>query len=274
MANNTGESSRRVAADAVRWVYSANQDSPPVIIAQPQGQTADAGSTATFTTLAAGTAPLSYQWRLNGADVAGATDSAYVRSNVQPGDAGTYSVVVANAVGSVTSSNAILTVNGGPVNVAPTISQQPQDLNVNQGSSAAFSVVATGTPAPAYQWRFNGTNISGATASSYVLAHVEPENAGSYSVVVTNVAGSVTSSNAMLAVTQPIPTRIDWISVMSGGQVQLQASGNPGHYSVEVTTDLADWVELTNFTTTNATFQFIDAAGNLIQRFYRTRLMP
>ena len=137
LSNNTGESSLRVVADAVRWVYSANQDSPPVIVAQPQSQTADAGSTATFTASAAGTAPLSYQWRFNGTPIAGATDSTYARSNLQTGDAGTYSLVVTNAVGSVTSSNAVLTVT--LVNVAPTISQQPQDQNVNQGSSAVFA---------------------------------------------------------------------------------------------------------------------------------------
>jgi hypothetical protein len=173
---------------------------PPIIIAQPQSQTADAGSAAAFTASAAGTAPLSYRWRFNGTNIAGATDSSYTRSNLQSSDAGTYSLVVTNAVGSVTSSNAVLTVNGGPVNVAPTISGQPQDQNVNQGSNATFTVVAAGTPSPAYQWRFNGANISGATESSYVLANAQPANAGSYSVVVTNVAGSVTNSNAMLSV--------------------------------------------------------------------------
>ncbi len=198
LANNTGESSRRVLADAVRWVYSANQSTAPVIIAQPLSQSADTGGAATFTASAAGTAPLGYQWRLNGTPIGGATDSAYTRSNLQPGDAGTYSLVVTNAVGSVASSNAVLTVI--LVNVAPAISEQPQDQNVNQGSPATFTVMATGTPAPAYQWRFNGTNISGATDSSYVLADAQPANAGGYSVVVTNVAGSVTSSNAMLSV--------------------------------------------------------------------------
>jgi len=200
LSNNTTVSGQRVFADAVRWVYSANQDSPPVIIAQPQSQTVDAGATATFSALAAGTAPLSYQWRFNGADIAGATASAYTRSNLQSGDEGSYSVVVNNAVGSITSSSAVLTVIGGPVNVAPTITAQPQDQNVNQGGDATFTVSATGTPAPSYQWRFNSMDIPGATASSYTRNNVQPADAGSYSVVVTNLAGSVTSVDAVLTV--------------------------------------------------------------------------
>jgi len=200
LANNTGETSRRVAADAVRWVYSGNQDSAPIIIAQPQSQTADAGDAATFTATAAGTAPLSYQWRFNGTDIAGATASAYTRSDLQSGDAGAYSVMVNNAVGSVASSEAVLTVIGGPVYVAPIITAQPQDQNVNQGGNATFTVSASGTPDPSYQWRFNGADIPGATASNYTRSNVQPFDAGSYSVVVTNLAGTVTSADAVLTV--------------------------------------------------------------------------
>ena len=87
---------------------------PPIILAQPQSQAATAGSNVTFKVTASGTAPLSYQWLLDGVNLAGATDPMLVLINVQPGQAGGYSVVVANAVDSVTSDVATLTVNSPP----------------------------------------------------------------------------------------------------------------------------------------------------------------
>ncbi|WP_158085363.1 PQQ-dependent sugar dehydrogenase [Niastella vici] len=86
---------------------------------------------------------------------------------------------------------------------APVITTQPQSITISQGGTATFSVTATGNPAPSYQWRKNGTNISGATAATYSISNVQPSHAGTYSVVVTNSAGSVTSNNATLTVTQP-----------------------------------------------------------------------
>jgi len=244
-------------------------DTPPAITTQPQDQNVNQGSNAVFSVLATGTPAPTYQWRFNGTNVAGATDTSYLLANAQPTDAGSYSVVVSNIAGMATSSNAVLTVN-----VAPAITTQPQDQNVNQGSNAVFSVLATGTPAPTYQWRFNGTNLAGATDTSYLLANAQPTDAGSYSVVVSNIAGMATSSNAVLTVTQPVPPQIDSISLMPGGQIQLQVSGSPGHYAVEASSNLFDWAELTNFTTTSSAFQYLDPGANEPQRSYRVRLMP
>ncbi|MDB6018213.1 MAG: hypothetical protein JWR19_2702 [Pedosphaera sp.] len=87
------------------------------------------------------------------------------------------------------------------LNNQPVITGQPQNQTVSAGGGAAFSVTAAGSPPLSYQWRFNGTNISGATASSYSIGNVQTTNAGNYSVVVSNTVGSVTSSNATLTVT-------------------------------------------------------------------------
>ena len=154
-----------------------------------------AGGTATFTVSATGTAPLSYQWRRNSVNISGASGSSYTRHNVQPGDAGNYSVVVTNAGGHVTSGNAVLTVN-----VPPTISAQPQSQTVNQGGTALFSVTASGTAPLSYQWRRNEVNIPGANSSAYTCAGVQTGDAGDYSVLVVNVAGSITSAVAVLTV--------------------------------------------------------------------------
>jgi sugar lactone lactonase YvrE len=171
---------------------------PPSITAQPQSLTVTQGQDAAFSVTAAGTAPLSYQWLFNDAPISSANASGYTLTSAQSTNAGSYSVVVSNSAGSVTSSNALLTVL-----VPPTIAAQPQSLTVTQGQSAAFSVTPAGTAPFVYQWLFNGGAISTATASGYTLTSAQSTNAGSYSVAVSNSAGSVTSSNALLTVLLP-----------------------------------------------------------------------
>lgn len=80
----------------------------PVITNQPSGAIANQGGNAMFTVAADGTTPFSYQWRFNSGDIIGATTASYTRSNIQPAHVGNYSVVVSNAAGFATSSNATL----------------------------------------------------------------------------------------------------------------------------------------------------------------------
>jgi uncharacterized repeat protein (TIGR01451 family) len=168
---------------------------PPTITQQPLSVITNQGATVAFSVTAAGTTPLSYQWTFNGTAIPNATASTLTLAGVQPANGGSYSVVVTNVAGSVTSSSALLTVE-----VPPIITQQPVNVITNQGATVAFSVTAAGTTPLSYQWTFNGTAIPNATASTLTLAGVQPANGGSYSVVVTNVAGSVTSSSATLTV--------------------------------------------------------------------------
>ena len=86
---------------------------------------------------------------------------------------------------------------------APIITNQPKNVSVTQGNNAVFSVTATGTAPMSYQWRKNGANISGANAANYSISNTTSANAGTYSVIVSNTSGSVTSSNATLTVTTP-----------------------------------------------------------------------
>ena len=168
----------------------------PFIITPPPSLAVVPGSNATFTVTAGGTAPLAYQWRFGGTDLPGATTNFYAVNNAQPTNAGNYSVVVTNIVGSVTSSVAVLSLI-----TAPVITTNPVPLTVGQGGAANFSAAAIGLQPLSYQWRFNGTNISGALTNPFALANVQPANAGNYSVFITNSAGSVTSSPAALTVT-------------------------------------------------------------------------
>ena len=344
-------------AQTLRWRYSkdgsvvARQDLgwvdqvvfipeppvPPSIVTQPASVTVLAGSTATFNVTANGSAPLNYQWRKAGTPLPGATNVAHTIAAAVPADAGAYSVTVTNPQGSVTSSNASLTVlaaltlgeavdatnltwtmggsagwfaqtvttqdgsdaarsgaishsqeswlettvagpgtlsfwwkvssesgydylrfalNGvtqsggisgevdwqqrsftipagaqtlrwryskdgsvnagqdsawldqvmfGGTNLPPVITSQPTPQTVLAGGTASFSVTATGTAPLAYQWRFNGTNLAGATNTSHAIVNAQTSHAGSYSVVVSNPYGSVTSSNAVLTVQSLAP---------------------------------------------------------------------
>ena len=88
-----------------------------------------------------------------------------------------------------------------PGSTAPVITTQPQSISVAEGNSASFTVTASGSQPLSYQWRKNTVNISGATSSTYTIPVVSPGDAGNYSVVVTNSAGSATSNDAVLTVT-------------------------------------------------------------------------
>jgi hypothetical protein len=161
---------------------------------QPQSRTNNAGTRATFTVTANGSAP-SYQWQLNGADlyngvrISGAASPTLSISGVLANDEGTYTVIVGNGAGSVTSSNAVLTV------LDPAVNTQPVSRTNIAGDTANFFVGAAGAVPLSYQWRLNGTDIPDATLGSLNITPVQVGNPGSYSVVVGDVNGNYTTSS-------------------------------------------------------------------------------
>lgn len=203
--------------------------SAPIFTTQPLSQTVTVGGGVTFTAAASGVPSPTLQWKKNGSNIVGATNGSYTIATTASGDAGSYTVVATNSVGTATSNTASLTVN--PVPVAPAITTQPVSQTLVAGSSVTFTVVATGTPAPTFQWRKNGTNISGATSSSYTKNNITSSNAGTYTVVAANSAGSVTSNGAVLTVgsapaftTQPASQTV---TVGSAVSFTVVASGSP-----------------------------------------------
>jgi len=88
----------------------------------------------------------------------------------------------------------------GQIARAPTVATQPQNQTVTAGGNATLTVVAAGTGPFTYQWRRNGASVTGATAASLAFTNAQPADTGLYTVVVTNAAGSVTSSPAILGV--------------------------------------------------------------------------
>jgi len=188
---------------------------PPVITAQPVSLAVIGGTTATFTSAASGT-QMNCQWQHDGINITNggrvsisqttltnATNlldsvvSVLTISNLAATDAGIYALAASNAAGVVVSSNALLTL----VPSAPIITQQPIDASVTVGNIARFTVSAVGTKRFFYQWTYDGTNLDGATDISLVLTNVQFSQAGTYAVVLTNVFGSIPSSNATLVVT-------------------------------------------------------------------------
>ena len=172
----------------------------PAITKHPSNQAVSAGQTATFTVEATGTPTPTYQWRRNSTSISGATSATYKTPATVSGDNGAkFDVVVSNSEGSVTSNAATLTVSAAAIK--PAITTQPASKTVITGQMVTFSVVATGTPTPTYQWRKNSTNIGSATSASYTTpATTSGDNGAKFDVVVRNSAGSVTSNAATLTV--------------------------------------------------------------------------
>jgi hypothetical protein len=164
----------------------------PFILVGTTNQQAPGGSIATFGIVAAGTAPFSYQWLFNGAIISEATNSSYSITNVQLAAAGYYSVIVTNAYGSITSAPAALDVTAAPVVLEPTVQV------INPGSNATFILEAGGQPPYEYQWLFDGAAIAAATNSTYTVSNAQRANIGSYSIIVSNSFGVVTSGPGTL----------------------------------------------------------------------------
>jgi len=166
---------------------------PPTILSQPASQTPKLGDSVTLAVITAGTTPQSYQWYKNGDIIRGATANYYGIDKTVSSDTGSYSVVVSNSAGSVTSAQA--TISFASLVTVPSISTQPVSVTLNQGAGVSLSVVAAGTGPLTYQWRKDGVAIPGASSASYTATL-----AGSYTVVVGNSAGSVTSDAALVSV--------------------------------------------------------------------------
>ncbi|PYT00857.1 MAG: hypothetical protein DMF63_06025 [Acidobacteria bacterium] len=172
---------------------------------QPSNLNVQVGSNVTLSVGATGN-ELMYQWRKNGQPIVGnptATTATLQLTNVQVSDSGVYDVVVSNSGGSETSDPVNLTVTSGPVDPAPTITDQPDDTMVSVGSSATLSVTATGSNL-VYQWYKDGMPIPGATGPTLTFPMAQLSDTGDYYVVVSNSGGTVTSNTAHLTVVSTI----------------------------------------------------------------------
>jgi len=211
------------------------------ITSQPVSQGVTAGQIATFVVGATGPASLTYQWKKNGTAVNGATSASYTTPVTTISDNGEqFTVVVNDGSQTATSNAAMLTVTAAPV--APTITGQPASQTIIAGQPANFSVTGAGTATLMYQWKKNGTAISGANAASYTIPATTTSDSGAqFTVTVTNVAGSLTSNAAILTVSpatfilNPSRTSLSFPSVNTGSSSALSVTfTNAGNSNVIV----------------------------------------
>jgi hypothetical protein len=178
---------------------------PPQIVVQPISQTVQEFTSVTFTVQASGNPAPSYQWYHNGAQVSGGQAATLSIASVLQANAGSYYCVASNGVGTpAQSSTGTLTVTYAPASIVT----HPQNVGVNEGGTATFTVVAAGSPVLTYQWKKDGAAISGANLSTLTITNASYANEGNYSCVVDNPATQPVESNPALLVINPAPPQI------------------------------------------------------------------
>src|SRR5512138_798590 len=229
VVSNAGGSAQ--ASASLNVTSGGGTVSPPVIVAGPQSQSVEEDTVVSFTVEALGSG-LSYQWQHNGSDLAGASLSGLNLGKVQLASAGTYTVVVSNAGGSVSASASLTVTNGGGTVAGPVIVRGPESQTVSVGSRVSFTVQASGSGL-SYQWQHNGSDLAGATGSGLSLDNVPLSAAGTYTVVVRNAGGSA-SASASLSVTNGGGTVAAPV-IVSGPESRTVALGGDTTLSVVAT---------------------------------------
>lgn len=195
----------------------------PAIVRQPADVSIAEGGRITLSVDATGP-NLRYQWMKDNVPIVGTSESSLLIASARPANAGSYTVRVVNDHGEVTSNSARVVVQEAAV--APSISVQPAAVSVTIGAQAQLQVVAQGTSLT-YQWQREGVAIPGATAATLILSSVRASDGGSYRVVITNSAGTVTSTAAVLTV--------DAVTRISNLSIRATVGGDPGLLTVGFT---------------------------------------
>jgi hypothetical protein len=269
-ASQSGSGNYNAAPDADQS-FLVVTNAMPIIMADPTSVTVNVGSDASFA-VSATTAPLNYQWRFNGLDLAGATNSALFIPRTTTNRAGPYRVVVSNPLGAVTSAVAVLTVLAPPG--IPQIVRQPVNQVVRTGEAASLSVVATGNATLGYQW-YEGASpntnglISGATGASYTTGPLSTST--SYWVSVRNSLGMVDSAAGAVTVVPAITPRLSLTRF--SGMAAIYVDGPVGtQYLLQYSTNLmaTNWNTLLDYNQNVNPFIYIDSGSlGARYRFYR-----
>jgi hypothetical protein len=219
--------------------------------------------------------PFNYQWFKNGTIPVGISTNRLEFANVQLGDSGSYHVVVSDALGAATSTAATLTVA-----IPPFFTSALSGTNVVAPGSLRLTAPASGTEPLEYRWRRDGVELPGQTNNSLNITNPTRLSSGEYSVVVSNISGSITSGVAPVRVI--VPQRIRPLQLPFDGKVRIQFSDADGSVSFETNRmNFEVQVGLIPFTTnwvgvagdvifTNGIFQFDDLISSVTnRRFYR-----
>ncbi len=241
---------------------------PPTISDLSSDVSTNAGSIATFQVAASSTnaSPLGYQWQFNGTNlvdggrISGAWSNILTINPVSTNDMGSYSVLVGASTlldgGVISSETNILTVFV-PVTIQ---TEPPKTVKPAPGMPLNLSVTATGAAPLTFQWMVNETNaltdgpeITGATTSNLTIYPLAPDNAGNYSVVVSNPYGSVTSSIVTLTIPPPTLTILPTMSGVLTPDLTVMgtAAGEFGVTNVQYQLDGGAWTGTNLLTQSN-----------------------
>jgi hypothetical protein len=236
-----------------------------------------AGTTSNLSASVTGAGTLSYQWQLNGVNVPLATSSSLAISNTQAANAGVYTLIATSSLcGADTSSVSTLTVN--PVTA---ISTQPIDLTLCNGSDALFNVVTAGIGTINYQWRYNGTNIPGATNDTLIVNNItNTTNGGTYNVVVTGgtcSSGTINSTTVSLNIQSPtnaVSGSQSATCVVRGGDwIHFYTNDGKLLVSIKGTTPTADFGSVTATSYVLADAQITTSCADPVNEYYKTAVL-
>ncbi len=197
------------------------QSAAPQIVGPPRNTTATNGSRLVLRVQASGVPTPNWQWRKEGNPIVGATQPIFHKSASSLADAGSYDVVISNASGAITSAPVVVSVID-----PPSITRPPVAGWVRPGGTTTLDVLAAGASPLSYQWSFNGNALPGATAAALTLTNFQSTNVGLYSVIVSNLHGSVTSAPVQLTLLVPGIAR--WSFSLPQGMGHTPAIGVDG----------------------------------------------
>ncbi len=269
-----------VVSNALSSVTSSNAvvggATPLAITNQPAGVSTSLNALISLSVGVDGSRPVQYQWRRNGLSIPGARGSIHTLDPVEASLLGNYDVIASNALGSITSVVAVVSVDG-PIS----ITRQPADVSLPAGGNHVIQIQAAGTPPLFVQWLKEGQVIPAATNFNLALENLNRSHSGRYHAVVTNATEQTASSNAVVRVL--MPARLQSFSRENNGLFRLLFLDYDGRllpanlvtaFVVEASSDLLSWSNLTTNSAglifTNGEFFFEDTnALNYSRRYYR-----
>lgn len=272
----SGSDARLLAATNIPvWFYGWVPQLAPNILANPAGQSVSGGATATFTVTATGIGTPTYQWLFNGSPLSGQTGASLTINSANANNAGSYSVIVSNSAGVVTSSVAALAVGNTAPTFAPVSNQ-----TVNVGANVSVANVATDPDVPAQTLSYSlltgpaGSAVDGSGNFTWRPAVSFAGTSNIVQVVVTdNGTPNLSATNSFSVIVNPLAAPSVTATTYAGGVFSVTISGQNGpDYELQSTTNLSGgtWVDVVTASSPASPFTLTDtnAATQPVQ-FYR-----
>jgi autotransporter-associated beta strand protein len=268
-----GDSRLTLALSATNWLYGWNPLLAPIVLTNPTSLSVAGGASASFSVVAVGLSSPSYQWIKDGSPVSDATNATLVIASAHAGDAGSYTVVVSNEVGTATSSAATLTVG----NTAPTLNPI-SDQSIIAGQTLNIPAVASDPDVPTQTLNFS--LLAGPTNATidpgtgvFTWRPLIPQAGATYLVTVKAADNGSPSLSATQSfnVTVTAPAQPGVSSSFSGGLITVSVTGDSGpDYAVQASTNLFDWQTIFTTNSPALPFNYTDPATAAYPvRFYR-----